>query len=416
MQPRTRPGAGGFLIPALPAWSQVNRIYIVGAVLGSAAMRFPFPSLLVSSSVIGCSLALCLACDTNSNSNNNGQGGSPASGGSSSGGSSNAQGGATNSGGTASSSGGSSTSGGNSANGGSTSGGATSGGAANGGNSNGGSSNGGSSNGGSGMAAGGKTSGGAGGVGGGASGGGSNASGGNGGNGGASSGGCAKGADTIFCEDFETVPTGTVAKTNGYSPVTNNGTLTVDSTHARGMRALHVHTDGNGKAYIQLSPFAPPSNSFFGRMYIWVTAFPSAPDYAHFTLVEAAGTGAGVIRPIGGQYIPGKGQLWGAGSDSGPTGDWTNWKESAPAQAGKWLCMEWEMTAADNNINIWIDSTAKTDLSVSTKMHGGSSVDFVFPTFNNVWFGWWLYQSGPTPNQFDLWIDDISLGTKRQGC
>lgn len=77
------------------------------------------------------------------------------------------------------------------------------------------------------------------------------------------------------------------------------------------MRSMHVHTEGNGHAYIQLSPFAPPSNSFFGRMYIWVTAFPSAPDYAHFTLVEAAGSGAGVIRPIGGQYIPGKGQLWG---------------------------------------------------------------------------------------------------------
>ena len=236
-----------------------------------------------------------------------------------------------------------------------------------------------------------------------------------GGTGGAAAGGCTKTADTLFCEDFE-MPLLAAAKANGFNPVTNMGTLTADAVHARGTQALHVHTEGNGKAYIQVAPFAPPQNSFFGRMYVWATAFPTAPDYAHFTLVEAAGSPAGVIRPIGGQYIPGKGDLWGTGSDVGPTGDWTNWKESAPAQAGKWLCMEWEMTASNNAINVWIDGTAKPELSVSTKMHGGSNVDFVFPTFNNIWFGWWLYQSGSTPAQFDLWLDDIALSTKRVGC
>lgn len=248
------------------------------------------------------------------------------------------------------------------------------------------------------------------------SGGGASGASGNGGSGAATSSGCSQGMNTIFCEDFESTPAGMATATNGWSPVTSMGTLTIDETHARGKQALHVHTDGNGKAYIQVSPFAPPQNSFFGRVYAWVTAFPTAPDYAHFTLVEAAGSGAGVIRPIGGQFIPGKSVLWGTGSDGGPTGDWTNWRESAPAESGKWLCLEWEMNAADNNINVWIDGTAKTELSVSTKMHGGTDVDFVFPMFNSIWFGWWLYQSGPTPNQFDLWLDDIALGSQRLGC
>jgi len=236
-----------------------------------------------------------------------------------------------------------------------------------------------------------------------------------GGSGGGATAGCTKTADTLFCEDFEQ-PLGVGSKVNGWQQVTGMGTLTADAVHARGTQALHVHTDGNGKAYIKVDPFAPPSNSFFGRMYVWATAFPSAPNYAHFTLVEAAGSPAGVIRPIGGQFIQGKGDLWGPGSDSGPTGDWTNWKESAPAEAGKWLCMEWEMTAATNAINIWIDGVAKTDLSVSTKTHGGTQVDFVFPTFSNIWFGWWLYQAGPTPASFDLWLDDIVLSKKRVGC
>ena len=228
--------------------------------------------------------------------------------------------------------------------------------------------------------------------------------------------GCA-GGGKLFCEDFEAQPSGAAQKTASWEPVANSmGTLTIDGVHARGQKALHVHTQGNGRAYISVSPFAPPSNSFFARMYVWVTAFPSAPNYAHYTLVEAAGTQAGMIRPIGGQYIEGNGALWGVGADGGPTGDWTNWKTSAPSEAGKWLCIEFELAASDNNIRVWIDGTAKPELSVSTKDHGGSSVDFVFPTFNKIWFGWWLYHAGPTPNEFDLWFDDIAIATTRLGC
>jgi hypothetical protein len=382
------------------------------------------------------------ACSSERNGSGNQAGASNSAGNSAMGGSS-ATGGATNSGGATVGNGGATagaTSNGGASSGGASSGGATSGGAANsGGSSNGGSGNGGtnsagqntgagqggSNNGGSNGAMGGSSAGGA--SNGGASNAGasnagaSNAGASNGGtsnagSGGGSSSGCTKSSDVLFCEDFESVSAGTVSKANGYTPMTSMGTLTIDGTHARGKQALHVHTEQNGHAYIQVSPFAPPQNSFFGRMHVWVTAFPSAPNYAHFTLVEASGSPAGLIRPIGGQFISGKGDLWGPGTDGGPTNDWTNWKESAPAEAGKWLCIEWEMTNANSAINIWIDGAAKTDLSVNASMHGGGGGTFEFPTFNNIWFGWWLYQNGPTPSQYDLWIDDISLGTKRQGC
>ena len=219
----------------------------------------------------------------------------------------------------------------------------------------------------------------------------------------------------LFCETFESLTDGTAQRTSTWEPITNNGTLTLDAMHARGARALHVRTMGNGRAYIQTLSFAPPGNSFWGRMYLWVDAFPTAPNYAHYTLVEAAGTGAGLIRFIGGQYVS-PNALWGVGSDGGPTGDWTNWKTSAPAEADKWLCMEWEVVSADNTVRVWVDGVAKPDLTVSTTNHGGTQVDFVFPTFNRIWFGWWLYQAGPTPNQFDLWMDDLALATTRIGC
>ncbi|HEX6277561.1 MAG TPA: hypothetical protein VFZ53_31170 [Polyangiaceae bacterium] len=34
--------------------------------------------------------------------------------------------------------------------------------------------------------------------------------------------------------------------------------------------------------------------------------------------------------------------------------------------AGKWLCLEWEVAAADNTVRIWGDGVAKPDLTVST--------------------------------------------------
>jgi hypothetical protein len=243
-------------------------------------------------------------------------------------------------------------------------------------------------------------------------------SGGSGAGAGGSSGGAATGcgAKAIFCEDFETYASGKAQKTERWEPVTDTGTVAIDGTHARGSKALHLTSIGNGKAYIALASFAPPNNSFFARMYAWVEAFPTAPNYAHYTMVEATGTMPGQIRPIGGQYIQGQGNFWGAGSDGGPTGDWTNWKTSAPAESGKWLCIEFQLAAADNNINVWIDGVAKTDLSVSTKNHGGQAVDFVFPTFNKIWFGWWLYHANPTPNQFEIWLDDIGISSERLGC
>jgi hypothetical protein len=229
--------------------------------------------------------------------------------------------------------------------------------------------------------------------------------------------GCAPGA-AFFCEDFESFNVGPAQANAEWAPSVSNGSLSIDGAVARDARALHVQTQGNGRAYMVVNGFAPPNNSFFARMYLQAQAFPTAPDYAHFTLVEATGVGAGLIRPIGGQYIPGQGTvaLWGAGSDGGPTGDWTNWRPTTPTEAGRWVCIEWEMNSADNNINVWIEGVAKPELSVSTSSHGGNNVPFVFPRFNSMWIGWQLYQGGPTPNQFSLRFDDIVLSTQRVGC
>lgn len=250
--------------------------------------------------------------------------------------------------------------------------------------------------------------------------------------GGAATGGAGGGAAScadgslLFCEDFESATSGPASSTNKWmtevSTGTAAGTLTIDNMHTRGQKALHVHTTGNGRGLIHVKNFAPPSNSFYGRMWLWVDAFPSAPNYAHFTMVQATGTGnSSQVRPVSGQFIDGQSAsnstnvFWGPGSDGGPTGDWTNWKTSAPAKAGSWVCIQWQMDASKNGISLSIDGKPNPDLTVSTKSHTGSG-DFVFPMFNDIWFGWWLYQSGPTPDHFDIWLDDLALGTSPIPC
>ncbi|WP_233221608.1 hypothetical protein [Streptomyces carminius] len=230
------------------------------------------------------------------------------------------------------------------------------------------------------------------------------------------------GTALLFCEDFEDLPRGTGTSLD-WGVDTRHGALSVERERSRGHRpdqVLRVRTEGNGHAFLEVDDFSAPGNSFFGRMRVKVDAFPTAPDWAHFTLVEAGGRGDGsVVRPIGGQYVPTVGdgtQLWGIGSDGGPTGDWTDWRESAPAEAGRWTCLEWEMDASDNRVAVWIDGEPQPDMTVTTTRHGGNPVDFVFPAFDTVRVGWQLYQGDPTPDSYDLRLDDLALSTERVGC
>ena len=217
----------------------------------------------------------------------------------------------------------------------------------------------------------------------------------------------------LFCEDFQRVPTGAGTSLR-WGVDTRNGSLEVERDR-RGQKVLHVRAEGNGRAFLKVDDFSAPGNSFWGRVRVKVAGFPAQPDWAHYTLVEATGDGPEVVRPLGGQYVPTLDRaLWGVGADGGPTGDWTNWRESAPSEAGRWQCVEWRMDAADNRIELWFDGEPRPDLTVSTREHGGNQVDFLFPRFDTVKIGWQLYQ--PNEGAYDLWYDDIALGSRRIGC
>lgn len=57
----------------------------------------------------------------------------------------------------------------------------------------------------------------------------------------------------------------------------------------------------------------------------------------------------------------------GTEADGGSTGDWTDWKKTAPTTDAAWPCLGWEMNSENTNIIVWIDGVAKPELSASTK-------------------------------------------------
>ncbi|WP_125774981.1 hypothetical protein [Antribacter gilvus] len=224
--------------------------------------------------------------------------------------------------------------------------------------------------------------------------------------------------DALFCEDFESLPVGGAASLD-WGIDTRHGTLQVERAGRAG-KVLHVHTEGNGMAFLKVVDFSAPGNSFYGRLRLKVDDFPTAPDWAHFTLVEATGSGSPeVVRPLGGQFAPTVGPdatFWGVGADGGPTGDWTNWRESAPTVEDRWQCVEFQWSGPENRVSVWFDGVEQPDLEVSTTNHGGADTDFVLPTADTIKVGWQLYQGGPTPDHFDVLMDDIAFDTDRLGC
>jgi hypothetical protein len=218
-------------------------------------------------------------------------------------------------------------------------------------------------------------------------------------------------------ENFNHLPLGPVTAGPGWTTDTSNGTLTVAPSTTGHGRELRIHTEGNGRAFLVFPDLAPPGNSFWARLRLRVGAFPTAPDWAHWTIAEASGSDSPtLVRPLGGQYAPtDDGNFWGVGSDLGPTGDWTAWKTSAPATAGKWQCVEFHLDARDNRVTVYFDGMEQPDLTVSTDQHGGTSDPFVFPRFNQLKLGWQLYQADPAPSSYDMRMDDIVLSTRRVG-
>ena len=220
----------------------------------------------------------------------------------------------------------------------------------------------------------------------------------------------------LFCEDFESASLDTSRWTvRGAMPST-------DAMHvARGTRSMHFHTDANGRSQLSTDDIFPAvGDRYYGRLFVYFDTLPTAPDWAHWTIVGATGSGAaGEIR-VGGQWDRMQNRF-GIGTDGGATGDWTHLDQDPvgsvrPTPTGEFACIEWLHDGSRDETRFWWDGEEHPSLATTLSDHGGSSVPYALPSFTDVWIGWWLYQASPTPDHFDVWIDEVILDDERIGC
>ncbi|MET0385928.1 MAG: hypothetical protein ABW321_08210, partial [Polyangiales bacterium] len=229
-------------------------------------------------------------------------------------------------------------------------------------------------------------------------------------------------ADVWLCEDFES---GALDSARWQAMF---NLPTIDDQHAaRGGKALHVSTGattGSGIATKQIFP--TPDENYWGRLFVYLTALPTTPTWAHWTLVGAGPTSDSAIKGevrVGGQLDTAINRF-GVGTDGGPTGDWTNLDADSPEPAAvplnTWICLEWQHDGQHDETRFFKDGVEHPSLATTKQTdHGGNSdVPFELPTIGSIWFGFWNYNQGKPvqPDHFDVWLDEIALDGARIGC
>jgi hypothetical protein len=274
----------------------------------------------------------------------------------------------------------------------------------------------------------GATNGGSGGGGGKTGGGGSaGATGGSGGGG--KSGGC-NGA--LFCEDFEAYDAGK-APGSVWTARTDAGAVSVDTTqHTSGSKSVKFTTqakDGNKTAFIRLKSdavFPIAGNAFFGRMMFRLEAAPTGD--VHWTMLQSTGTVPGQNYRsqyrYGGQHPVTAGSQLMANYDTpdsysgtGPSTDCWQHANGVAIPTGKWTCVEWKFDGPQNQMRLWLDGKAITDVSIDGKGQGclgqDASYTWAAPTFGDIEIGWESYQNDQARTVF---IDDVAISTTQIGC
>ena len=207
-----------------------------------------------------------------------------------------------------------------------------------------------------------------------------------------------------LCESFES---GSIDTTLWQTTRVGDATIAVDEVHAaRGSHALHIKTATGGsanRAWIKETKTFPATNNvLYGRMFVWFE--DALTTDGHFTLAEGAGTGtAGLIR-FGGQF-----KAFGVGTDGGSSGDWTDSDRTKLIPTQTWICAEFQFDGPTHTFHVWWDDMERPMLTSGPSRHAS----FTMPTFNGLWFGWWMYNLAEPQ---ELWIDEIAVDYKPIGC
>jgi len=245
-------------------------------------------------------------------------------------------------------------------------------------------------------------------------------------------------APALFCDDFEDDAVGTAPGAPWRDETGPSGaTVRVDSLRAHsGKNSVHVLAPKAARyrrGYFALhgAPVFPAAAlELYGRAMVWLDAAPLTPPGAHdvhWTLLQGEGRSRddrfNSIYRYGGQHQQGLGLM--ANYETTPPVRSDCWQHSAarlPVQ--RWACVEWHFAVATNEMELWLEGSALSDLHVldratapgtgclSNEPLGGQWL--APPAFQSLYLGWERYQD--TDNDQNVWLDDVVVSQTRVGC
>jgi len=158
-----------------------------------------------------------------------------------------------------------------------------------------------------------------------------------------------------------------------------------------------------GRAYVKIDPATPPSHT--------VLLFSGEKGWP-ISKFDEIGVQKDAFQPSYQENKSGRGQ--GRGEDV---------KHAGPVPLGKWFLLEWEMNDNPSTLTIWADGQLsqvvqgeqKVDSSLFKWPKGSDTDKGLIGTDGFSEFGFGTRVWGNVPTAFDVYYDDIAIGTQRLG-
>jgi hypothetical protein len=220
------------------------------------------------------------------------------------------------------------------------------------------------------------------------------------------------GIGNLLCEDFEHGPSLASFWVPYMYPSTSTATIDTTMMAAHGKGSLHVHADplspalnGPPYAFIEVAQgtATPLPPSFFARFFVYAKSaglMQTRPEVSALALFFEQTTQMDALefRAAG----PAMAKTFGLANSV----DNVLPLSATPFPFDAWHCMEWGITAT--GMQVWLDGTALTDLTVQSMVKPVVAEDF----------GWQIEAQNmftSTVGQ-EVWIDEIVLSTTQIGC
>ncbi len=223
--------------------------------------------------------------------------------------------------------------------------------------------------------------------------------------GGAGDGGPCGAPGVVLCDDFEqsTIDTQTWTKLlQGNDP---HSTLSLDPNMAKtGKQSLHSTISANaGQAMLsETRTFPMPMNKVYGRVYLNFGS-PVIPDHTSIFVVQGT-TPFNASDRFGEQF-----GNWFMNFISDKNPSEMDVGGSTAIATGSWLCVQWAFDGTASSFEETVDGV-KLDAT------GADPMKYAAPTFSSFRIGMETYGGGPTTPAYDLWVDDVAIGTAPIDC